>query len=99
MASVRSRWGCIDRRVETRASLVLPMKIAFFVSGVLAAGLFISNAADAQVFVAPTKAFQSKVRYFGFDWMHVDILVGERMAVPEPSWTSSVAGARTSSSS
>lgn len=60
---------------------------------VMLASLLLAERAEAQVFVAPTKAFQSKVRYFDFDWMHVDILVGQKIAAPEPTWTSTAAGA------
>ncbi|MCK6548894.1 tolB protein precursor protein [Myxococcota bacterium] len=47
--------------------------------------------AHAQVFVAPSKAEQSRVRYFEFDWKHLDILTDAQMATPRPVWTSTVA--------
>src|SRR5919198_2350979 len=38
--------------------------------------VFSPVAALAQVFVYPRRANKSQVRYYDFDWRHVDILVG-----------------------
>lgn len=38
------------------------------------------DVADAQVFVVPRRPNKSRVRYFDFDWMQVDILAGELLA-------------------
>jgi hypothetical protein len=43
---------------------------------------FIADVAAAQgVFVYPRRPQQSRVRYFDFEWMHTDVLVGEEMSV------------------
>src|SRR5262245_55223127 len=50
----------------------------------------ISEVASAQgVFVYPRRPQQSRVRYFNFEWMHADILVGEEMAVKSSTLTAS----------
>lgn len=43
---------------------------------------FVAEVASAQgVFVYPRRPQQSQVRYFDFEWMHADVLVGEEMTV------------------
>lgn len=39
-------------------------------------GALLVETASAQVLVIPRRAYKSHVRYFTFDWRHVDILVG-----------------------
>jgi hypothetical protein len=74
---------------------------------VIALAVMLAESVSAQVFVLPRRAYKSNVRYFDFDWMHVDILVGARLrpfsgidpASVVPAATSTIAGVGTSSTS
>src|SRR5687768_1748427 len=76
--------GALTTSSKTGASGVVSMRRALVFSALVLCllGLALEQVAEAQVFVYPRRPNKSRVRYFDFDWMHVDILVGEKMAAP-----------------
>ncbi|RVU44745.1 tolB protein precursor protein [Lujinxingia sediminis] len=54
---------------------LLPSALLFAAGLVLTLGA-LPPAAEAQIYVVPRRPNQSNVRYFDFEWYHVDILVG-----------------------
>src|SRR5687768_3291939 len=76
--------GALTTSSKTGASGVVSMRRALVFSALVLCllGPAMEDIAEAQVFVYPRRPNKSRVRYFDFDWMHVDILVGEKMAAP-----------------
>ncbi|MBA2663839.1 MAG: PD40 domain-containing protein [Bradymonadaceae bacterium] len=72
------------------------VRLSLLIAALLFTG--VPASADAQIFVYPRRPNQSNVRYFEFEWRHIDILVGndadksdaeriEHEGVPAPSGT------------
>ncbi len=66
-----------------------PLRAAPLTLGVMAAltlvvaSIAIPPSADAQIYVYPQRPTQSNVRYFDFDWLQTDILIGDDAQEPE----------------